>query len=333
MSQGKHEFKKRIRKLKIALGGLFSFYFVLPVSLSLLAVVSTYIESGYDAKTLMEITLAVALVIWLPLAIIWGWIKTVTNYGNMAKSINDKADKAKVDTIIRKLSEKYSVVQIANPKNIVQNSVYLSHRYSKDPHLSVNIDKFNSSTNEFAQESLRYGKFSDDVSVGDFYTFTYENQMYTLFELKNNISATAVLISPVDHHFDGVTIASQYHFAAERFLPKDFEKVRFENDAFMNKFRVYTTSQTDARVCFKTNVISAWKKYTAELDQGSFIEFGNQQVLIGIPIKPELFFADREGNISVQNLNHSLELIEHMIDLTQLLNINHEYLYKSKLSK
>lgn len=313
--------QNRMRMFYALIVGIFYVYPVLSV---IIEVISHIIEQGFNWK-FVELIIPAALFTWLLTSFFW-WL-TFNKSGDEAKIREGKVRMVTNNIVQDELSKIYENVSILNPKNIFQNSAYLSHRFDTDPVMSVHYDKFFSA--EFMQETLSYGREEDRVTIGDFYTFEHNNQSYTLFELKENKSAMAVLISPVDHDFQGFTLACKHYFSSEYPLPDGFEKVELESEDFMSKFRVYTTSQVDARICLKTNVMTAWEKYTRSHNINTFIEFGKNKVMIGIQIKPELFAADREGNVTKQNLDKSMQLLAHMIELTQLLNINHEYLYKS----
>ena len=179
--------------------------------------------------------------------------------------------------------------------------------------------------------------------VEDCVEFSYRNRTYGLAELRvqqqiggvenPKTETVLVIISPVDHQFSGYTLVHSRDLFVTHPGP-DLPPVRLESPVFQELFKTYSSSQREARVCLKTNVMSAWLDYLSPLNRLGFLEFENRHVIIGIQLERSIFQADNAGRVSPADAAYSRTVIHHGLELAGLLNINHEYLYRARnLSK
>ena len=152
-----------------------------------------------------------------------------------------------------------------------------------------------------------------------------------IFESENTrrvkeLGTWLVVSSEVDHEFAGETvILSQKLFPVSQ---RGLEKVILESPVFNQHYRVYSNNQREARVCLKTNVIAALTRLEEEYAQ-TFIEFKNRRVLIGVRTASRLFEFNLGEEYTEDSLKDSLEVVHALTALSEELNINHEYLYRS----
>ena len=134
------------------------------------------------------------------------------------------------------------------------------------------------------------------------------------------------LQQPVDHDFDGTTFVYSKSFPIK--MSRGMENVRLESQEFSKQFRVYTDNQREARVCLKTNVMTALMD-TLDSNNGIALEFTGGYVTIILETKHLLFELDLAREYSAEDLDKNVTLINFLTNITQQLNINHEYLYKT----
>ena len=76
--------------------------------------------------------------------------------------------------------------------------------------------------------------------------------------------------------------------------------------------------------------MSAWLDYLSPVKRLGFLEFQNRHVIIGIQLERSIFQADNAGRVSPADAAYSRTVIRHGLELARLLNINHEYLYRTR---
>ena len=269
-----------------------------------------------------------------------GVVFFILKHGSKQQKKQQARHQAILQALPKLFGSNFGKVAVTSPEVIIPQSPYLSHIFGKAPVPTLDIYQMLyqrtftlTSTNSFSGQGYR-------TSVEDYLSFELQGTTHYLSELKvekmirgeNNTTyepygTFVVLRSSVDHRFAGTTVVvSEGLFRG--WLPR-YQKVRLESPEFEECFEVRSTSQQEARVCLKTNVMTAWQDYLVPRSNRGFMEFHEGFVTIGLELKKELFQTDAQSRITQASARYSRQTIEQLLNLTQLLNINHEYLYKS----
>ncbi len=190
------------------------------------------------------------------------------------------------------------------------------------------IELWNTKPQYLAQVEDQY----DIVYEGADYKFG-EYSIQILREAKNihyyaDYARFLVVRAKVDHDFEGETVLSRKLYWFSR---SGLDKVNLESREFAMKFVVYSNNQREARVCLKTNVMQALNDLNP---QGKFfMEFSRGYVTIGVEHNAGVFEHETRKKLLLSQFEDSKYLVIKMMELTEKLNINHEYLYKTKSKK
>lgn len=172
--------------------------------------------------------------------------------------------------------------------------------------------------------------------VEDALNFEYQNRSCVFTELKvkkrqffwyRNYRNWLIVQIPVDHHFEGVTVV--YSKQVSGVYREGLQADRFESPRFSELFEVYTNNPREARVCLKTNVLSALLDLQRQRARPLWLEFKDQTVFIGLDHPAGIFECQPSQPLTVHDLQSSGELLHWLLEITNQLKVNHEYLYKS----
>ncbi len=187
----------------------------------------------------------------------------------------------------------------------------------------------------FKKSSLKYyGTIEDD------WIFESEGKQVAIceFSLQKDVSRGTqrtklrnygrwlVLHVEVDHDFEGESIV--IHKDLYKPSVKDLEPLKLESRVFNEKYHAFTSNQREARVCWKTNVLSKLIDFESYGDK-NFVEFRDKHVIIGSSFAGGFMDLDLEKEFEYRKLEEYMEVIQKLLDLANDLNINHEHLYKS----
>ena len=269
---------------------------------------------------------------------VFGWFSFRQN--SRRRLAKEKREQALLQAIPRILGPQFGQVTSSPVTQVLEDSVYLTGIFGVAPTPVLDPSEMIRRRSLHLLPSKKFSGTSYRAEVEDHLSFTYQEAVYHFAELHvAKITRTEegraqytpygtflVLSSPVDHEFTGTTVvASEGLFWG--YLPR-LERVRLESPEFEKYFEVRSDSQREARVCLKTNVMMAWQDYVALRGNRGFMEFSGGRVTIGLAVDQELFRLDAQGRLSPAQIQHSRQVLFHLLRLTHTLNINHEYLYK-----
>lgn len=226
----------------------------------------------------------------------------------------------------------YSQIQKIDPKVIVSNSRFLAYPWlisSLGADRSIKtLYKNGKNTNQNYKGLVEdYWRIVNDHRVS--YICEYKlSKLINPTDSKptyNSYGKWLVVQTMVDHNFTATTIVS----SKLMYTPyiKDLENLTLEGLDFNQFFKAYTSNQREARVCLKTNVMEALVKLEKETGR-VFVEFKDGFVIIGVESGEEFLELKKDREFTIQDLDSAKDLIDILLNLTNELNINHEYLYK-----
>ena len=180
-----------------------------------------------------------------------------------------------------------------------------------------------------------FGRNKFAAIIEDALGFEYQNRPCRFAEVKverrgffryRSLYNWLVVQVPVDHGFEGETVV--YTKDLTQTYTQDLTLDTYESPEFAKYFQVHTSNPREARVCLKTNVIAALSDFHARNPRPMWLEFRDQVVLIGIDYPAGIFEAKPGRTLTRSDLQESGQTLRAMLEITDLLNINHEYLYK-----
>lgn len=180
-----------------------------------------------------------------------------------------------------------------------------------------------------------FGRNKRAAVVEDALSFEYKGRACTFGEIKverrgffryRPLYNWLVVEVPVDHTFEGETVV--YTQDLTQIYTQGLAPDTYESPEFAKYFQVSTSNPREARVCLKTNVIAALSDFHARNPRPMWLEFRDQVVLIGVDYPAGIFEARPSQPLTARDLQASGRILHAMLEITNLLNINHEYLYK-----
>ena len=210
----------------------------------------------------------------------------------------------------------------------------VGHRYV---YLGLNkIYQYSAQTNKTGAYHP-FGRNKRAAIIEDALAFDYQDRACTFGEVKvekrgffryRPLYNWLVVRVPVDHEFEGETVVftKQLSETYTRGLTPD----TYESPEFNERFQVYTSNPREARLCLKTNVIAALLDLQAHYPRPLWLEFKAHSVLIGLDYPAGIFEAKPGQLLTEADLQTSGRTLHALLEITELLNINHEYLYRSR---
>lgn len=192
--------------------------------------------------------------------------------------------------------------------------------------------------NKSKNKTAFYGIQDRITNIEDAFGFTFDRRRHVFNEMvtdkvsifaKNHLFTTiykwASITSDVDHSFSGNTVV--YTKNLKDFKVYGLDEDETESVEFNKIFNFYTSDGVEARVCLKTNVMSALLDLSQKVDY-MWVEFAYNKVFIAVSNKKGLFDVGPEELLTGKRLQHDGEMLMQLVNLSKELNINHNFIYR-----